>query len=155
MSRYGFGDRLLHAIEDFGNNIPSDFIFDWREEILDYLKRDTLGYIGGSYSVPASTLPISFPDLREACSLVRPITSPPELLFGHNWRLQMPDVHGLFQFCLDRFASPTGNLVFELGKTDIWTSISFRAVLLEAALHDVFEVCWLLCSLTCRMLISY
>ncbi|KAK7691378.1 hypothetical protein QCA50_004777 [Cerrena zonata] len=136
LARYGFGDRLLHAIEDFGDEVPLRFIHDWTCEFIDYLRRDPLNYVGSSCETLVSSLPTLFPNLKIARGYVRPVTSTAQVLSTQHWLLTMPDIHGILQMCIKLFSSPTGNLMFERLKPSINTGVAFRALLQETITQD-------------------
>lgn len=136
LARYGFGERLLYAIEDFGSNIPAPFVDDWCNELADYFQRDPLGYIGNSYRMPPPVFPASFPDLSLANGFIHPVTSPSEVLLGHDWLLRMPDVPRILQYCIQHFSSPTGNIMFERFRRSINAGVAFRSLLQETVTQD-------------------
>ena len=70
LARYGLGEQLLHAIQDLDGDALAAFINNWRNDVVDHLRHDPLGYIGHPCPALADSLPPAFPDVKMAQRLI-------------------------------------------------------------------------------------
>ena len=123
-------------MQDLDGEVLATFIRDWRNEVIDRLRRDPLGYIGRLCPSIADSLPASFPDVEMARRLVRPTVSTPQALHSLVWSLRIPDAERILQLCVRYFRSPTGNIMFSLVRENIEIGIALRTLLAEATVME-------------------
>ena len=139
LSRYGLGDYLLRAIEDFGPDIPEPYLRRFYHDLADRLEYDPLGYIGVPCGTFVTTLTPGFIDLNRADALVRPLVSPTAKLSSLNWALGVPNVQDLLRLSCDLFSSPIGHILFQQFKHYIEAGIAVKTLMQESISREEFS----------------
>ena len=119
LAQYGLGEQLLRACRDLDGDALATFINGWRNDVLERLRHDPLGYIGRPCPALADSLPPSFPDIKMVQRLIRPNVSTPQTLYSYAWPFRVPNATRILQLCIQYFRSPVGNIMFSLVRRDI------------------------------------
>jgi hypothetical protein len=142
VSRYGLGDTLLNAARHHSGEELTEFLVEWREELVSVLRHDPKKLIGRKNNVVADAVTDAFPN-REVLQLyANPITSWTHPRSGAALipavTFDLPDLKKLASFCYLRFGW-SGSDVHEYFESKIWEGVCMamlcQVIIFTAQLH--------------------
>jgi Holliday junction resolvase YEN1 len=132
LTKSGFGDALLNAVETLRDNALNSFLSTWRQEIRHELIHNSKGFLTSRQPQLAAQIPDSFPNRDILDLYVYPLTSwssptenPPNPVL---WKSREPRIFDITKFCSRNLGWKTDQDIAHHFQNTLWKGVFFRMI---------------------------